>query len=294
MILVTGGTGSFGHAFVRSALARNHAIRILSRDEEKQRQMARQYPDLEYVIGDVRDRSTVLKAMRRVTRVFHAAALKQVPPLEANPIEAVRTNIIGTDNVCAVADSYGARVVVLSTDKAVEPVGVMGASKMLAERVATSWRFNSVRYGNVVGSRGSIIPLFREQMRRGEPITITDPTMTRFLITLEEAIDLVWRAMEAPPDGSVFVRKSPAATVAQVVRVMAPDHPTRVIGIRPGEKRIEHLVVASEDVEDRGEYFRVRPSGRPGHINYSSDSAPKLTDEELAAVLAQAPTDDVV
>lgn len=287
MILVTGGTGSFGHAFV----ARHYGehIRVLSRDEEKQRAMALRYPDIDYVIGDVRDLETVRHAMRGIERVFHAAALKQVPPLEKAPLEAVRTNVIGTDNVCRAAWERGAKVVTLSTDKAVEPVGVMGATKMLAEAVTSAWGFTSVRYGNIIGSRGSIVPIWRAAIRRGEPVTITDPTMTRFLITLDEALDLVDLAMEQEPEGAVYVKRSPAATVAQLARVIAGSHPTVVTGVRPGEKKHEHLVVPDEHAIEEGDHYRILP-GLPGTgLRYSSDYAPHLTDEELAGLIDQAP-----
>lgn len=283
MILVTGGTGSFGNAFV--ARHYGEAIRVLSRDEEKQRAMALRFPDVDYVLGDVRDRETVEDAMFGCYRVFHAAALKQVPPLERAPMQAVKTNIIGTENVCRAAWEAGARVVTLSTDKAVEPVGVMGATKLLAESITSSYGFNSVRYGNVIGSRGSIVPVWREAMSKGEPVRITDPTMTRFLITLDEALDLLDLAMEAPPDGSIYVRRSPAATVSQLARVIAGDHPTEVIGVRPGEKRHEHLVIEDEHVIEAEDHFVVKP-GFPGSgIRYSSETAPRLTDDELAALL---------
>jgi UDP-glucose 4-epimerase len=285
VILVTGGTGSFGHAFV----ARHYGterIRVLSRDEEKQRAMALRFPDVDYVLADVRDYADVYEAMSGgVDRVFHAAALKQVPPLERAPIQAVRTNIMGTDNVCRAAREWGARVVTLSTDKAVEPVGVMGATKMLAEAVTSAWTFNSVRYGNILGSRGSIIPVWREAMARGEPVRITDPTMTRFVITLDDALDLVDYAMAAPADGSVYVKKSPAATVAQFARVVAGEHPTEIVGVRPGEKHNEHLVVPDEHVIEDIDHFVIRP-GLPGTgLRYGSDDAPRLTDDELAGLI---------
>ena len=298
MILVTGGTGSFGHAFVKRHYGRQ-PIRVLSRDEEKQRAMALEYPDVDYIIGDVRDIETVRAAMDGVDCVFHAAALKQVPPLEKAPLEAVKTNIIGTDNVCRVAKRQYAKVVVLSTDKAVEPVGVMGATKMLAEAVASSWHMNSVRYGNIIGSRGSIVPVWRAAIERGDPVTITDPTMTRFLITLDEALDLVDLAMEAEANGSVYVKRSPASTVAQLARIIALDacsrncvhdgeHPTLVTGVRPGEKRHEHLVVPDEHVNEHVGYFQVVP-GLPGTGHrYSSESAPRLTDAELAFLIETA------
>ena len=286
MMLVTGGTGSFGHAFVRRH--RDEPIRVLSRDEEKQRAMALEFPDVEYVIGDVRDLDDVRDAMDGVDRVFHAAALKQVPPLEKAPMQAIRTNVIGTDNVCRAALEHGARVVTLSTDKAVEPVGVMGATKMLAESVTSSWGLHSVRYGNIIGSRGSITPIWRAAIAAGEPVTITDPDMTRFVITLDEALDLVDLAMETEPLGLVFVRRSPAATVAQLARVIAGDHPTKVIGIRPGEKRHEDLVVPDEHVITYDDHFRVVPRlAGTGH-RYSSETAPRLTDSTRADLIATA------
>jgi UDP-N-acetylglucosamine 4,6-dehydratase len=280
--LVTGGTGSFGHAYVKRHHG-NERIRVLSRDEEKQRAMAREYPDVEFILGDIRDIGSVMDAMAGVDRVFHAAALKQVPQCERFPMQAVRTNIEGTDNVCRVAGEYGARVVLLSTDKAVEPVGVMGATKFLAEAVATQRGFNVVRYGNVIGSRGSILPVWREQMAKGEPLTITDPTMTRFIITLDQALDLLELAMEAPPNGTIFVKRSPAGTVEQFARVLAPGHPVTVVGPRPGEKRHEHLVVPDEHVIEEQGYFRIGEGVGSG-IAYSSETAPRLTDYELAAM----------
>lgn len=292
-VLVTGGTGSFGHAYVR-AIAGIEAIRVLSRDEEKQRLMALEFPDVEYVLGDVRDRDSVRQAMRGVKQVFHAAALKQVPQSEANPGETVRTNILGTENVCIEAREAGAQVVLLSTDKAVEPVGVMGASKFIAEQITTHYGYNVVRYGNVVGSRGSIVPLFRSLIAQGKPLTVTDPSMTRFLISLTEAVELVTLAMSAPSTGRIFVRKSPAATVAQMVRVMTPathrsEYPVDVIGIRPGEKRHEHLILPHERAVDMGDYFIIDPTKPRAGIAYSSEVAPRLTDDALRALIADAP-----
>ena len=288
MILITGGTGSFGHAFVERVYGTTD-IRVFSRDEEKQRLMAGDFPDIEYVIGDVRDPESVRRAMRGVTRVFHAAALKQVPSCEDAPIETIRTNAVGTDNVCAAACAVGARVVGLSTDKAVEPIGVMGASKMLAESITTTWGYNVVRYGNVIGSRGSIVPIFRRLIDHGQPITITDGLMTRFLITLDQALDPLELAMDAEPTGTIYVKRSPAATVTQIVRVLAPDYPTKVIGVRPGEKRHELLIAEDESAIADGDHFRVTRNGPRTGITYSSDTAPQLSDEELAALLAQAP-----
>lgn len=287
MILVTGGTGSLGRAYVNRH--RDEDIRVYSRDEEKQRAMAVDFPDVEYVIGDVRDRLALRRAMVGVDRVLHAAALKQVPPLEAQPLEALATNVLGTENVCAEAWENGARVVTVSTDKAVEPIGVMGASKMLAEAVTTSYGYNCVRYGNVIGSRGSIIPVWRAAIERGQPIRITDPSMTRFLITLDEALDLVDLAMDAEPAGSIYVRKSPVATVGQLARVMAQGHPTITTGVRPGEKHHEALVVEDESVEDLDSCFVIHRGRKPTGFRYSSDTARMVDDAELADLLRTAP-----
>ena len=293
-ILVTGGTGSFGHHVVRELVAEGARVRVYSRDEEKQRRMAQAYPGVEFVIGDVRDRSRLRRAMHGIERVFHAAALKQVPQSEDHPYEAYLTNVVGTENVCSVAADAGARVVLLSTDKAVEPVGVMGATKLLAERVCVDYGFNVVRYGNVIGSRGSIVPIFRTLIAQGRPITVTDPGMTRFLITLGEAVGMIRLAMNAEPAGIIFVRKSPAATVRQIVRAMlpAPDYPVIVTGVRPGEKAHELLIAAHESAQDVGDHFEITPVWTGGGMVYSSYDAPELSDDELRALIAEAPTDD--
>jgi UDP-N-acetylglucosamine 4,6-dehydratase len=292
--LITGGTGSFGHAYVKAALGHGERVVVFSRDEEKQRVMLARYPDVVFAIGDVRDADSLRRVFHneRPDRVFHAAALKQVPGCEFNVLEAVRTNILGTDNVCRVAAEFGARTVVLSTDKAVEPVGVMGATKFLAEGIARNWGVNSVRYGNVVGSRGSILPIWRDQVSRGEPITITDPTMTRFLITLPQAVELVLTAFEAEPDGSTYVLKSPAATVEQLARVFLRLQPKRgksvTVGIRPGEKLHEDLVGQGESATETDECLIVHAGGQRG-LRWSSQDAPRLTDDAVAALLQQAP-----
>ena len=282
MILVTGGTGSFGHAFVKAHYG--EPLRVLSRDEEKQRQMVAEFPKVEYVIGDVRDRESVHKAMKGVTRVFHAAALKQVPSCEDAPVEALRTNVMGTENVCAEAAEIGAKVVLLSTDKAVEPVGVMGATKMLAESVCTNWGFSVVRYGNVIGSRGSIVPIFRQMVAEGKPITITDPAMTRFLITMRQAMALLDLAMDHLPN-AVYVPKLPAATVEQMARCIAPGHPQQVTGVRPGEKKHELLIASDEYAVDCGDYYAVHPRQPGGGWALSSETARRLSDAELSELL---------
>lgn len=257
MILVTGGTGSFGHALAEGS----EQLRIFSRDEEKQRAMALRFPQHDYVVGDVRDRDALRRAMRGVDVIVHAAALKQIPTGERFPDEVVATNVGGTQNVIACAE--GRHVVLLSTDKAVEPVNVYGATKMLAEHLILAAGGAVVRYGNVLGSRGSIVPVFRAQVAAGLPITITDLAMTRFVLTLPEAVALVREALNEP---GLHLRHSPAATVSQFADAVAPGYPTTLIGIRPGEKMHE----------------KISP-------DYTSEFAPRLTTAELAALIAQVP-----
>ena len=286
-LLITGGTGSFGNAvlgrFLNSGL---QEIRIFSRDEKKQDDMRKRYNNakLKFYIGDVRDASSVADAMRGVDYVFHAAALKQVPSCEFHPMQAVRTNVLGTENVLRAAVEAGVkRVVCLSTDKAVYPINAMGISKAMMEKVMVASSRNlegtntvicGTRYGNVMASRGSVIPLFVRQVLDGEPITITDPDMTRFMMTLDDAVDLVLYAFEHGSNGDIFVQKAPAATIETLTRAILelmgkPDHPVSVIGTRHGEKLYESLLGREERAcaEDMGEYFRVPPDGRD--LNYS-------------------------
>ena len=283
-ILVTGGTGSFGNAVVRRLLAGSVAeIRIFSLDEKKQDDMRKRYRDrrLKFYRGDVRHRDSVAAACTGVDYIFHAAALKQVPSCEFHPMEAVRTNVQGTDNVLTAAIAAGvSRVICLSTDKAVYPINAMGMSKALMEKVAIAKSRESsstvicvTRYGNVMASRGSVIPLFVDQIRTGEPLTITDPEMTRFMMTLDDAVDLVLYAFEHGGAGDVFVQKAPAATVEILAealkRVMkVPQHPVEIMGTRHGEKLYEVLLSREEmaSAEDLGGYFRVQPDQRD--LNY--------------------------
>jgi UDP-N-acetylglucosamine 4,6-dehydratase len=285
VLMITGGTGSFGNAVLRRFLQSPvREIRIFSRDEKKQDDLRKRYasPKLRFYIGDVRDPASVTNAMRGVDYVFHAAALKQVPSCEFHPMEAVQTNIIGTENVLEVAISHGVkRVVCLSTDKAVYPINAMGISKAMMEKVMVAKSRSSgvhtvicgTRYGNVMASRGSVIPLFAKQIRSGEPITITDPLMTRFMMTLDDAVDLVLYAFQHGNNGDIFVQKAPAATIETLARAVCeimgrPGHEIRVIGTRHGEKLYETLLSREERVvaEDRGDYFRVPPDQRD--LNY--------------------------
>jgi UDP-N-acetylglucosamine 4,6-dehydratase/5-epimerase len=285
VLLVTGGTGSFGHAVVTRLLQSDCAeIRVFSRDEKKQEEMRLAFRNerLNFHIGDVRDYASVDDALRGVHYVFHAAALKQVPSCEFYPMEAVRTNVIGAENVMRAAVSRGVdRCVLLSTDKAVYPINAMGLSKAMMEKlmVAKSRLHNpgdtilcATRYGNVMGSRGSVIPLFLQQLREGRPLTVTDPGMTRYLMTLEESVDLVLHAFEHALPGDIFVQKAPASTVGDLAsalrELLRRDNEIRIIGTRHGEKLYESLVSREEmaRAEDLGRYYRIPADSRD--LNY--------------------------
>jgi UDP-N-acetylglucosamine 4,6-dehydratase/5-epimerase len=287
VLLITGGTGSFGNAVLRRFLnAGLREIRIFSRDEKKQDDMRKRYNSakLKFYIGDVRDARSVQQAMRGVDYVFHAAALKQVPSCEFHPMQAVHTNVLGTENVLEAAISAGVkRVVCLSTDKAVYPINAMGMSKAMMEKVMVAASRNlegtgtvicGTRYGNVMASRGSVIPLFVEQVFGGKPITMTDPSMTRFMMTLADAVDLVLYAFEHGNNGDIFVQKAPAATVEVLAKAILelmnrPNHLVHVMGTRHGEKLYEALLSREEmaTAQDMGEYFRVPADGRD--LNYA-------------------------
>ncbi|MFN4238230.1 MAG: polysaccharide biosynthesis protein [Vogesella sp.] len=284
ILLITGGTGSFGNAVLRRFLDSDlKEIRILSRDEKKQDDMRKKYnnPKIKFYIGDVRDYQSVLNAVRGVDFIYHAAALKQVPSCEFHPLEAVKTNVLGTENVLEAAINCGVqRVVVLSTDKAVYPINAMGISKAMMEKVAVAKSrssnhtvINVTRYGNVMCSRGSVIPLFVNQIRADQAITITDPAMTRFMMTLDDAVDLVLYAFEHGKPGEIFVQKAPAATIEVLAKALTglmekPQHEVRVIGTRHGEKLYEALLSREEMVaaQDLGGYFCVPPDLRD--LNY--------------------------
>ncbi|MBC3419420.1 polysaccharide biosynthesis protein [Pseudomonas sp. RW3S2] len=285
VLMITGGTGSFGNAVLKRFLDTNvREIRIFSRDEKKQEDMRIAFANekLKFYIGDVRDYDSLRHAMVGVDYIFHAAALKQVPSCEFYPMEAVRTNVQGTENVLNAAIASGVqRVVVLSTDKAVYPINAMGISKAMSEKlmVAKSRMIPvggtvvcATRYGNVMASRGSVIPLFIDQMRSGEPLTLTDPNMTRFLMSLEDSVDLVLHAFEHGQQGDLFVQKAPASTVGvlaqALIELFAPDSKLRVIGTRHGEKLYESLVSREEmaKAEDMGRYYRVPADNRD--LNY--------------------------
>lgn len=317
VVLITGGTGSFGKKFAEILLREYQPKKLIifSRDELKQLEMqqALHYKNLRFFIGDVRDRERLYRAFQGVDVVVHAAALKQVPSCEYNPFEAVKTNILGAQNVIDAAIDCGVRrVMALSTDKAVNPVNLYGATKLVAEKIFTQantyaglrpTRFACVRYGNVVGSRGSVIPLFLEQRNSGS-ITVTDPDMTRFWITLEQGVRFVIRCLEQMQGGEVFVPKIPSASIMDLVRTIAPDCQVEYIGIRPGEKIHEVLISPDEShqVLELDDMFIVQPAypwwgetnwkskGRPvpKGFSYSSDNNPhRLTPEELRRLLEE-------
>ena len=284
-ILITGGTGSFGNAVLRRFLGSDiEEIRIFSRDEKKQDDMRKTYisDKLRFYIGDVRDYQSVVSAMRGADYVYHAAALKQVPSCEFHPMEAVKTNVLGTENVLEAAINCGvSRVVCLSTDKAVYPINAMGISKAMMEKVIVAKSRNvpshlticATRYGNVMASRGSVIPLFVDQVLTGKPISITDPNMTRFMMTLDDAVDLVLYAFENGVNGDIFVQKAPAATIETLVEALLgilarSKHPINLIGTRHGEKLYEALCSREEMLvaQDEGRYFRIPADNRD--LNY--------------------------
>jgi UDP-glucose 4-epimerase len=322
-LLITGGTGSFGNAVVRRFLHTDiREIRIFSRDEKKQEDMRHELrdPKLKFHIGDVRNFESIHNAMRGVDYVFNAAALKQVPSCEFYPLEAVYTNVMGTENTLNAAIANGVRnVIVLSTDKAVYPINAMGMSKAIMEKVAVAkartlgkgqTTICVTRYGNVMASRGSVIPLFVSQLKAGKPITITDPDMTRFMMSLDDAVDLVLFAFKHGQGGDTFVQKAPAATIGQLARVLQGLFPVknevRVIGTRHGEKKHESLLNREEMVraEDLGDYYCISSDTRDlnyalyfeqgekkvtTHEDYTSANTHALSDAELRALLLKLP-----
>jgi len=318
-LIITGGTGTFGNAVLRRFLKTEIGeIRIFSRDEKKQDEMRNvlRNPKVKFYLGNVRDYDSILSAMRGVDMVFHAAALKQVPSCEFFPLEAIRTNAIGADNVMNAALSCNVKnMIVLSTDKAVYPINAMGMSKALMEKLMIAKArahgnvgtiFCGTRYGNVMGSRGSVIPLFISQILAGEPLTITDPNMTRFMMSIDDAVDLVVYAFEHGNPGDVFVQKAPAATIETLARALKKlfkaDNEIRIIGTRHGEKLYETLLTPEEmaRAEDMGDYYRIPADIRDlnyacyftegetevaGHEDYHSHNTRQLDEDGLIELL---------
>lgn len=319
-ILVTGGTGSFGHQIVDRLMNENPSeIRILSRDEKKQYDMQFEYKGnnrLRFIVGDVRSKESLLSAMREVDIVFHAAALKQVPSCEYNPFEAVKTNTMGAQNVIDAALFHNVeKVIAISTDKAVEPVNVMGMSKAIQERLITSANvhrdgrrtvFACVRYGNVLGSRGSVVPVFRNQIDNNENLTLTDNAMTRFILTLDNAIDLVFKSVEYAAGGEIFVLRIPAHTVRDLAEVMIESSGKKLkvieTGIRPGEKIHETLVSPTESIRtvEKENLYIILPQVEIKEVEkkyknyhnknlyrFSSDTAERLTKGQIKEMLGK-------
>jgi UDP-glucose 4-epimerase len=314
-ILVTGGTGSFGHQIISELLTLSAGqIVVYSRDEKKQYDMQDQYAGesrLRFVIGDVRDFGALMQAMRGVDIVYHAAALKQVPNCERYPMEAVLTNVVGAENIRRAAIAHEVSMVVsVSTDKAVKPVNVMGMTKALSEKVLLAegaeegpTRFVMVRYGNVIGSRGSVVPLFRQRIVDNRPLPVTNPEMTRFLLTLPEAIDLVFHATVHGRGGHLYVRRMPACTVLGLAQAMAkccagsPDYPIQISGVRPGEKIHETLVSEEEMIraEESPWYYDIHPVGTlvgverraSGFSEYRSDNTERISEAALILLLVR-------
>ena len=317
-LLITGGTGSFGNAVLNKFLnSEISEIRIFSRDEKKQNDMRLAYDNfkLKFYVGDVRDYQSILEASRDIDYIFHAAALKQVPSCEFYPIEAVKTNILGTENVLNAAITNNVKkVICLSTDKAVYPINAMGVSKAMMEKVfvAKSRTTNTTvicgtRYGNVMASRGSVIPHFHQQIKEGKSITVTDPTMTRFMMTLQDAVDLVLFAFQNGNPGDIFVQKSSSTTIGELAKTMKKIYSSSIeiknIGIRHAEKIHETLLSREErmDAEDLGNYFRISADNRDLNYNkyfsegnegnaqleeYNSDNTNRLTEQQLINLLA--------
>ncbi len=322
-VLVTGGTGSFGHVVMKRLLEQEPSeLRVFSRDEDKQDRMRYEFRDYEkslrFVLGDIRNKQSLIKGMRGVDVVFHAAALKQVPPQEINPYEGVQTNVIGAQNIVEAALELDIpKVVAISTDKAVEPVNAYGMSKALQEKLIIAGNvykdgkrtvFSCVRYGNVLGSRGSIVPLFKKQITEGKPITLTHKDMTRFALTLDQAIDLVFLAYKESVGGEIFVLKNPAHTVTDLAEVMlkeldAKNRKIETIGIRPGEKMHETLISPTESLKtvEKKDHYVVLPQVDIAEVSkkypnfwndktfrFSSDNATRLSKDELKKLLKSA------
>ena len=323
-LLITGGTGSFGTAFLKKAVANNEfsEIRIFSRDEKKQDDLRKSLNDsrIKFYIGDVRDTSSVKQAVKGVDYIFHAAALKQVPSCEFFPLEAIKTNVLGTENVLAAAETFEVKkVVILSTDKAAYPINAMGMTKALMEKVMVAKSRNlddsktifcGTRYGNVMASRGSVIPLFIEQIKAGKALTITDPKMTRFMMTLDHAVELVLYAFKNGKQGEMFVQKSPAATISVLAQALIELYGSKSsiqeIGIRHGEKKYETLVTSEEMLKttDLGNYYSIATDNRDlnytpyfskgknkeiVHAEYNSDNTERLNVTKMKSLLLQLP-----
>ncbi|MFA5441749.1 MAG: polysaccharide biosynthesis protein [Candidatus Paceibacterota bacterium] len=288
-VLITGGTGTLGKELIKK-FYEDWEITVLSRDELKQAQLKAIYPKVKFMIGDVRDYLSVVKATRDIEVILHCAAMKRIEVCEKHPIEAVKTNILGTENVVMAAKEKGIkRLISISSDKGVEPINVYGMTKAIQEKIVIAEGYNCVRYGNVFGSRGSVVPLFIEQAKIGGPLTVTDPEMTRFILTTDQAIELIMLALDSPMEGKVFVRKSPSARIGDIAEIFGVG--VKIVGRMIGEKTHEMLISQEETsrTEDKGNHFIISPkiNGLKKSEPYTSDKERRLTKEEIRELVEE-------
>ncbi|MFA5360559.1 MAG: SDR family NAD(P)-dependent oxidoreductase [Candidatus Paceibacterota bacterium] len=288
-VLITGGTGTLGKELIKKFYS-EWEITVLSRDELKQAQLRAIYPKVKFIIGDVKDYQSVCKAVRNIDIILHCAAMKRIEVCEVNPIEAVKTNVLGTENVVMAAKEKGIKKLIsISSDKGVEPVNVYGMTKAIQEKIVIAEGYNCVRYGNVFGSRGSVVPLFYEQIKEDSLLTVTDPEMTRFILTTDQAIELIMLALNNPMEGKIFVKKSPAAKLGDIAECFGGE--IKIIGKMVGEKMHETLISKEESsrVEDKGGYFVINPqaNGFKPFESYTSDKERKLSLEEIKKLIEE-------
>jgi UDP-glucose 4-epimerase len=288
-VLITGGTGTLGKELIKK-FYQDWEITVLSRDELKQAQLKAIYPKVKFIIGDVRDYLSVIKATRNIEVILHCAAMKRIEVCEKHPIEAVKTNILGTENVVMAAKEKGIKQLIsISSDKGVEPINVYGMTKAIQEKIVIAEGYNCVRYGNVFGSRGSVVPLFCEQIKKGGPLTVTDPEMTRFILTTDQAIELIILALNSPMEGKIFVKKSPSARIGDIAESFGAE--IKVVGKMIGEKMHEMLIAKEETLraEDKGDYYIIslKMNGLKSSEPYTSDRERRLSHEEIQKLVAE-------
>ena len=288
-VLITGGTGTLGQELIKK-FYQEWDITVFSRTELNQARLQAIYPKIKFIIGDVKDYQSVSKAVRNIDVILHCAAMKRVDVCEANPIEAVKTNVLGTENIVMAAKEKGIKQLVsISSDKGVEPVNVYGMTKAIQEKIVIAAGYNCARYGNVFGSRGSVVPLFIEQAKAGGPLTVTDPEMTRFILTTDQAIELIMLALNSPMEGKVFVKKSPSAKLGDIAKSFGVE--IKIIGVMIGEKKHEMLISQEETIrtEDKRDYFIItqKINGLKKSEPYTSDIERRLTEEEIKGLIEE-------
>jgi len=288
-VLITGGTGTLGQELIKK-FYQEWDITVFSRTELNQARLQAIYPKIKFIIGDVKDYQSVSKAVRNIDVILHCAAMKRIEVCEVNPIEAVKTNVLGTENVVMAAKEKGIKQLVsISSDKGVEPVNVYGMTKAIQEKIVIAAGYNCARYGNVFGSRGSVVPLFIEQAKAGGPLTVTDPEMTRFILTTDQAIELIMLALNSPMEGKVFVRKSPSAKLGDIAKSFGVE--IKIIGVMIGEKKHEMLISQEETIrtEDRRDYFIItqKINGLKKSEPYTSDIERRLTEDEIKGLIEE-------